>query len=138
MDRIAELKQLISDELIIEVSEAFNDDTGFRRAFFSDPKGAYRRRFGKELLPGEEIAIEEGVDGTKYLCLPRIHARFVIDASASELSDLELAYTVGGAQQQAQQTQQVQAKNGFEKFCGGLFGNDKGASDTGGAGANQA
>jgi hypothetical protein len=138
MDRIAELKQLISDELIIEVSEAFKDHAGFRRAFFSDPKGAYRRRFGKELLPGEEIAIEEGVDGTRYLCLPRINARVVVDAPASELSDLELAYTVGGAQQQAQQTQPVQGKSGFEKFCGSLFGNDKGASDTGGTAANQA
>lgn len=119
------------------MSEAFNDDAGFRRAFFSDPKGAYRRRFGKELLPGEEITIEEGVDGTRSLCLPRIQARFAVDASASELSDVELAYAFGGKQQQVQQAQPVQGKSGSDKFFGSLFGSDKGASNAGG-GANQA
>jgi hypothetical protein len=136
--RIDQLKQLIPDQLITEVSEAFNDGAGFRRAFFSDPKGAYRRRFGKELLPGEEITIEEDVDGTRYLCLPRRQARFAVDASASELSDAELAYTVGGKQQQVQQAQPVQGKSGTDRFFGSLLGGDKGASNVGGGGANQA
>lgn len=133
--RIDQLKQLIPDELITEVSEAFDDGAGFRRAFFSDPKGAYRRRFGKELLPGEEITIEEGVDGTRYLCLPRIQARFAVDASASELSDAELAYTVGGKQQQVQQAQPV--KSGTDGFFGSLVGSDKGGASNAGGGANQ-
>jgi hypothetical protein len=119
--RIAELRRLIPDELVIQMSEAFEADPGFRRAFFSDPQGAYRRRFGKELLPGEEITIEESADGTRCLCLPRIDARFVLAATASDLSDAELAYAVGGAPPKPAQ------KSGFEKFCGGLVGHDKGA-----------
>jgi hypothetical protein len=99
-NQLAELKQLIPDELVTEVSAGFKADPGFREAFLSDPKDAYRRRFGKELLPGEEITVEARADGTKCLYLSRLDARFVVAAGVNpELSDEELGFAVGGQDQ---------------------------------------
>jgi hypothetical protein len=88
--QLAELKQLIPDELVVQLAEAT-----FRESFISDPKGAYRRRFGTDLLPSEEITVEARSDGTKCLYLPRLDARFVV-SSESSLSDVELELVVGG------------------------------------------
>jgi hypothetical protein len=118
---LTDFKNLISDELVIEVSDALKATPGFRDAFLSDPKGAYHRRFGKELLPGEEITTEARADGSKYLCLPRIGARFVVvSAVDTELSDQELEFAVGG-------TPAAPNDQKGMKFLGKLTGLDSGA-----------
>jgi hypothetical protein len=99
-DRIAELKQLVPEDLVMEIVKAAEVDPAFRDAFYADPKGAYRRRFGTELLPGQDIVVTRRSDGSTHVYLPRIDAGFVVGPAVppdGELSDDELELAVGGS-----------------------------------------
>jgi hypothetical protein len=129
LDRIAELKRLVPDDLVAQVMTAAATDPAFRDAFLADPKGAYRRRFGLELLPGQDIAVEQQADGPIHVHFPRLDAGFVVRpaaaASDAELSDDELELAVGG-----QAAQNTQAKGGDKSaFLKSIFGSGAGTSD---------
>jgi hypothetical protein len=118
--RIAELKQLIPDALVVKVAAAAQADHAFRDAFLSDPKGAYRTRFGEELLPGEDIRVETRDDGATFFYLPRFDAKLLVhcEAKGSMLSDEDLEVVTAG-------TPSAGSKAAFGNY---LFGSDGGAS----------
>jgi hypothetical protein len=97
-ERIDELKQLIPDALMTKVAAAAQADHAFRDAFLSDPKRAYRRRFGEELLPGEAITVETRNDGATFFYLPRLDAKLLVHRAAKggTLSDEDLEVVTGG------------------------------------------
>jgi hypothetical protein len=98
-ERIDQLKQLIPDALVTKVAAAAQADHTFRDAFLSDPKGAYRTRFGEELLPGEAITVETSNDGATFFYLPRLDAKLLVHREAKggeRLSDEDLEVVTGG------------------------------------------
>lgn len=63
-----------------------------------DPKGAYRARFGEELMPGEEIEPMVNPDGSVALVVPRLQKGVILTGpSGAELSEEELELVSGGS-----------------------------------------
>jgi hypothetical protein len=78
------------------VLAAAQADPRFRAAFLVDPKAAYKARFGKELLPGEEVEVKKLKDGATALYLPKYQQGLLIPVEDGELSDEMLDKVAGG------------------------------------------
>jgi len=106
MDSTAQLKQLVSQDLINEIAAAAQKSPPFLNAFLANPKEAYREHFGKELLPGYDIVAERRDDGSHYLYLPQCKSGILLRSAAAKgepsLSDDELELVIGGLAHGAQ------------------------------------
>lgn len=71
--------------------EALGRDPDFWTAFVKDPKAAYKAKFDRELLPGQELLVEQEGPNRVSLVSPATGLRMPVEYRASgELSDEQL------------------------------------------------
>lgn len=91
------ITDLASPELVASIQSAMLADSTFVTTFFADPKGAYRQRFGAELLPGYDLRVERTAEGSAKFSVPGVAGVFFASMSRSnELSDDELEFVSAG------------------------------------------
>ncbi len=79
------------------IHEALQRDRGFWPALIKDPKAAYKAKFGKELLPGQEILVEQEGPNRVTFVSPATGLRLPVEYNATgELSDEQLDAVAGG------------------------------------------